>query len=279
MKTKELITPEMLWTVILNTYMDSINELRSNLSNHDEYDNLVRLKKELLDSGLSGTENYRIVLQKLEKVKKTYNNEEAFKFLTQLKHIYPDSIVLPYRELYKILDKYNLEMAPINYYKNIIPSENIEEMIEVNKTYKNYNIPPVSLNHIDSVTITSDIDCSEIVKLFSRIPYILENQTTTFRINENISGSLANHITLDVIPSDKYSYDKDSWTIIAPSDDIKEQCIINVETYKEREARYRVQDPLVGKFCKYGFIIFSKWGEEADIQELNNWISKKWQSE
>ena len=277
MKTKELITPEMLWTVLLNTYMSSINKLKSDSLTVGEYDKLIELEKELSNSGLGGTENHKIILQKLDKARKIHDSDEVFKFLTQLKRVYPDSIVLPYRELYKILDKYDLEMSPIIYYRKIIPSENIEEMIRVNKTYKNYRIPSISVNHIDSVTITSDMDCSEIVELFSRIPYVIGNYINTMKINGNISGALADHVSFNTKFTNKNVCEEDSWNIIAPSDDIKEQCIINVETYKEREARYKVQDPLVGKFCKYGFIIFSKWGEEADIQELNNWIVKKWQ--
>lgn len=274
MKVKELITPEMLWTVLLNTYMSSINEYKSlSLFNTEEYDKLLQLKNEMKNSGLSNTESYKAILRRIDKLEYLAESRKASEFLVQLKGIYPDSIVIPYKKLYNILDKYDLEMAPINYYTKVIPSCNIEEIISVSKSYYKHNIPGIPTHHIKEITITSDMNCDEVVRVFSRIPFVLNKYHETIRTNEKISDDLINHISVNITPN--LEYDRKSWIIIAPREEIKEQCVINVETYKEHEERYKVQDPLVGKFCKYGFIIFSKWGKEADIHEFNDWLEKK----
>lgn len=226
METRELITPEMLWTVILNAYKDSINEISSLAKVSDTYDinNLTEIERRMRIASLSETKNYELLVNKINDIQFGSNNiidaRSVIEFLNYMKNKYPEAILLPYKKLYNILDKYDLECAPIRFYDKIIPSKNIEEMMSVNITEDEYSRFLINMvTHLVNITIISDMECDEVTRTFSKIPFRFNGRSIkdVLKLNDNIPDELINHVSIKF----NSSIYKNEWFIIAQSEDIK----------------------------------------------------------
>lgn len=282
-KSKE-VTKEELWSLITITYTkfaEKINDYNSEVE--DLRDKISRMKS----AGLCNTQNYKVLQNKIALSER---NSKISRFLVDTKVTYPNSIVLPWNELFNICRKYNLECAPMHdkYYDKLIPNENIEELFSAKMSdWYNTEYGVNKFEHINKIDIvfedkTRSEDLSGIIDFVSRIPFIpmIDNNyySKNFIVKDKLNSTAE---SLGMIPSihEIINYEssmlyRNDWVICAPSDDIKVQTIIGLETkskYKARMEAMRVKDPLVGKFCKYGFIIFSKWGDEATLDEVLKW--------
>lgn len=276
---ERVVTKDEIWSVVMLSYLkmvenatkgyDNINELRSKLAMMEK-------------SGLQSTSNYKVLKDKCSSIG---FNAQLAEFIVETKETYPSSMILPWSELLNICNKYNLECAPlgVEFYDKLIPNENIEEMmsVDITKEYaEKYNVN--KFRHINKATLVIDDDntsrseMSEIVNVLSRIPFITINNKLSYIDEFNSTLEFYGCKSLYRI-YDCYAQGpmlSSDWVICAPSEDIKEQTHITIDTrsrYEAEQARLKVQDPLVGKFCKYGFIIFSKWGREATLEEVLKW--------
>lgn len=275
---ERVVTKDEIWSVVMLSYLKMVENSTKGYGNIDELrDKLTMMKK----SGLQSTSNYKLLK---DKCNSAGFNAQLAEFIMETKETYPSSVILPWSELLNICNKYNLECAPLSgeFYDKLIPNENIEEMMSVNITEEyaeKYNVN--KFTHVNSATLVIDDDTtdesemSKIVNVLSRIPFITGNvgsSTQKFNSTLEFYGCKELHYVDDCIVQAPMKH-KD-WVICAPSEDIKEQTYLTIDTksrYEAEKARLRVQDPLVGKFCSYGFIIFSKWGREATLDEVLKW--------
>lgn len=285
---KKSITSELLWTIIIADYSRYMKECKVPVDEESRNELLTKLDK-LKESGLSNTRNYISITNMLSKLSE---NRDIYKFLKYTKETYPDSIVIPWKSLLSLTNKYNLECAPLNseYYDKLIPTENIEELLNVKMSQEYIDEYKVnSFAHVDSVTLEFSDDStkderSAVVNVLCRMPFIvnMDRKLSSGYYSDSSMIDLFNNTLshynlgkIDRISDLRMTGMKGSdWIICAPSEDIKLQSSINVRKKSLKAPKVdniQVEDPLVGKFCRYGFIVFSKWGKEATLEEVLNW--------
>lgn len=234
----------------------------------------------LRSSGLSGTENYRLLESQLNSLSELNSKLEVYEFIKELKSNIPELIVIPWVPLIEILNKYNLRAAPLNAYKKVIPNENINHIISYDPILKRakqkYKCFDIKIKLIDEAKfIIDDYALDESIKELNntlRFPFISDTLVSfpdKVKRLDNYAGKIEINVT------DK----SNDWIIIAPEEDLDYKPRINTITKSryqalilEEERRKRMlQDPLIIKPYLHGVIIITKWDKEGDIEELNNW--------
>lgn len=304
-RKKDKITSQMLWTIVVADYANYVKEHRNSINEEDRVALTEKLQL-LKESGLTSTSNYEAISSQVEDLKRKV---EVGEFLQVIKDYYPDSIVMPWTSLLPFLNKYDLEIAPLStrYYDKLIPNDNLDELINAKRMRINdeekYCVN--RFKHIDELVIeftksaTKD-EKAMIVNLLSRIPFIVDSDgedspypgivrltkvlesmnlsRNFYNLNTTISFYLGNRpdrVIKSLSSESVFSrLGSNEWVICAPSSDIKDQSTIKIVNSSHRlksSPKVDVEDPLVGKLCKYGFIILSKWGREATLEEVLKW--------
>lgn len=231
-------------------------------------------------SGLSETENYKLLKSQLNSFSELNSKLEVYEFIKDLKSSIPELIVIPWVPFINILNKYNLRAAPLSSYKKVIPNENINNIISYDpilkdskQRYKCFDIKTKLINSVSSIINDNFLSESiEELRKTLRYPFI-ENTLIDFPDKVRRLENYVGQIEVNVI--DK----SDDWIIVAPEEDLDYRPTINIMTKSqheelilEEERRKRMlQDPLIIKPYLHGVVIITKWDKEGDIEELNNW--------
>lgn len=262
-------------TLYITSILGRLSNIQNSLSEINQLNNKLTL---LENAGLKDTENYRIIKSQINDLYSINEKIKTYKILKEVVTQLPDSIMIPWEPFMNILAKYHLEAAPLNMYKGIIPTENIMEISKAKKVFDKMGDLDIfiRLRHINkaNLVVKDGCDMNKITDAM-RFPFVhstSEGSFTKFSDGVHRIGSevLDKRSRIDVgSPSDE-------WIIAAPEYEIGRQCEVNITTSSyqdklEELERIRLKDPLILKPYVNGVIIVSKWGEEANIQELNNW--------
>lgn len=268
----ELFTKEQLQSMILVSWMEHYKNLKS-ISEESSVNNVSKLRRDykmLVESGLELTTNAMEMKKVLDRIdsnsKSNLNANKELKFIETLKSEIPDVMIIPYDKLFEILQKFNLSAGPISIYKGVIPEEAIEIMTRSTEVITNNSLEykfneyrwikqiEINIKKYDLKKVMESIgrfpfDYSRYDK--SVIPSIAYKEFSEFKYHGNNTGSR---------PC-KWQ----DWVIIAPSDELKDNIEIRVNSMDKPKPTKLVEDPIVGKLTEYGFVSFYAWGEEAKL--------------
>lgn len=226
----------------------------------EEYKKLKRL-------GLVNSANARIIKSKLDSVNNYNDNIKRAKnlisYIKELNRLYNGKAILISKEsFYAVCRKYNLNIGPLENYTGVIPIENLEELSRVRNSRQSstriYMVKDVS-NYSDDITNNA------IRRFLEQNYYIFSSEEHIGRLSD-ISpwGWEAYNVYLHCD-----QYNENDFFIACPKEYLKQKEVI---------ISNRPIDPIVFRFCKYGIVIYTMWGREAEdkvfeeYKKLNNLV-------
>ena len=246
---------------------------RTSLMSFRDKDILDREYGKLVNLGLVNSANARLIKSQLDSINEYNKNiENARKLVSYLKRLnqkYGDKVILVSREaFYDVCERYDLEVGPLTEYTGVIPAKNLEELSKVGEgdygLYTNYRI-----YRVKEVRNYSSISGYKIEKYLAKNHYIF--------ITDYYMGSL------DRLPSYKeiFGYGGDSVYFELDEYNVDDFFIACPEKYlKKHKVNISSSpvDPIIYRYCPYGVVIHTMWGEEAEdkvfeeYKKLNNLI-------
>lgn len=237
---------------------------------------------ELKEYGLGKSKNAKEIedlITQSEKIRKLkVSSEIEYKFIETLKSYFPNAILIPYCDLFNILEKFDLSCGPVKIYDKLIPDENINEMIDVQKKLNNFNkINPnidfcknTGFRWMNEIRITGSkglrlSEVRNIINKLGRFPYSKFRQIGQRDIEflEDILG-ISGFSSLQLNGLFDIKLKESDWVIIAPSKDLKDNIRIMLYASSKHKEKDLVDDPLACKITDFGLVSFTSWGEEAN---------------
>lgn len=238
----------------------SLMPLKDTFQLDEEYAKLKNL-------GLINSANARLIKTKLDSINK-YNDgvrkaQNLIAYIKNLNYLYEGKAILISKEsFYTVCRKYNLDIGPLKNYTGVIPVKNLEELAQVRSTGHYHS----TIYVVKEVTNNSDDITNGVIRRF------LEQNYYIFFSNKHI-GRLS-----DISPWGEEArsvylncdwYNEDDFFIACPKEHLKK----NNVTISNHPI-----DPIVFRFCEYGIVIYTMWGDEAEdkvfkeYKELNNLV-------
>ena len=237
---------------------------------------------ELKEYGLGKSKNAKEIENLITQAKKIRELETSsraeYEFIKTLKSYFPNAILIPYCDLFNILEKFDLSCGPIKIYDKLIPDENINEMIDVQKKLNNFNkINPnidfcrnTGFRWMNEIRIkgSKGLRLSEvrnIINKLGRFPYSKFRQIGQRDIEflEDILG-ISEFSSLQLNGLFDIKLEESDWVIIAPSKDLKDNIRVMLYASSKHKEKDLVDDPLACKITDFGLVSFTSWGEEAN---------------
>lgn len=246
---------------------------RTSLMSFRDTDILDREYGKLANLGLVNSANARLIKSQLDSINEYNRNiENARKLVNYLKKLnqkYGDKVILVSKEaFYDVCEKYDLEVGPLTEYTGVIPAKNLEELFKVGRgdygLYTSYRI-----YRVKEVRNYSSISNYKIEKYLAKNHYIF--------ITDYYMGSL------DRVPSYKeiFGYGGNSVYFELDKYNIDDFFIACPEKYLKKH-KVNISslpvDPIIYRYCPYGVVIYTMWGEEAEdkvfeeYKKLNNLV-------
>lgn len=277
----------LVWNKFLEEHVDEFNNPETFKKMKDLNDEINSLR----EIGLGGSKNTEMLvnLKKEYDSKKLHNEtlKETHEFVKFIRNNFPKAVMLPYDKFYELLEQFNLMCGPIDSYKGLIPQENIDDIKVVTDTINrldkgevkkfdprdpyeyfggksksnpftdefNKNFLNITKIVLDKEWTKSETDI--VINQVGRIPYIMKGRSLVDSLG--VRSALSSHYRVNTS-----GMDKKSWIIVAPSHEIQDNVVIEIEQNSDFSIKPKVEDPLLCKFTKYGVVIFSAWGEEAN---------------
>lgn len=210
--------------------------------------------------GLGGTKNAQILRGMQE-------NDES-KLAREIKEKYPNALIVPYSDLFRVMKEYNLAVGKIEHYNKLIPEENVKQIYEASMALQNLFLN--DFRYIKEISINSDLPKStvkRVVEYVSRFPLIKRNHDYDYSANFLVPKD-----ELRIEDADRHlrietsMLSGDDWLIAAPVQDVPENTVIRFFSSKAEERKRILEDPIVFKASKIGAVIVSMWGEEANSE-------------
>lgn len=301
-----IITPELAkveMSISLQIIMMMEQYIKENASKasvpvaYNDYDNLTKEHTRLSSIGLGNTKNAKIIEQRIrsfdadrETVEKA---AEVIQFIKKLREHFGDSVVLISTEQFeKLLQKYNLATGVISDYTGTIPEKNI---LEIESTSKKIPTFRYELNNINTdgnflwkfneviyaSSVKGEIDSYIESWLTKNHGLILANTAhaaydgvvrlgSIQHCNPDIPNIVKNYDWPNLISFRGSLVDSRTLFVACPPNQLKEQSL---------KITRKAIDPIVFQYSKYGVVIHSIWGEEAEdkvfeeYKKINNLLS------
>ena len=235
-------------------------------------------KLKILESlGLKNTNNAVILRDSIQQAKEINNtkqfNLEGIKFLVRITETFGENVFLvPYNNFIRLLEKYNLICGLPESYTGTIPENNLEELVRF--TEKLRDNPEVMLNnymkheiitkvvYYTSLSYLSEDTILQILReKVVRFPFILgeDLELSDQEFLNNISGRYKG---IDGVLSKDRGTERSIY-ICAPPNMIKPLVEIESGVYP--------LDPIVFCLTKFGVLIPTMWGTEAEDETIRRY--------
>lgn len=215
---------------------------------------LVRLNA----AGLSSCTNYRVLSSMTHDITKET-------LIKDIKKAYPQALIVPYVDFFRVMKEYNLAVGRIKHYTKIIPEENINQICDAAEALKHLCLN--QMLYVSRLRIDADMPKAAVKFISSyiaRFPLIPSDYSFTAYIpyQNKLDEMINRHY-------DDYSMftnrlDQNDWLIAAPVADLPENTTIEVFSGRVERRKRIIEDPIVFKASAIGAVIVSMWGEEAD---------------
>lgn len=230
-----------------------------------ELNNLNRL-------GLSNTKNAKALDKRVLTVKaeneeiRKYNdaidfNKERIEFINETRKVFGDNVlIVSFDDFEHIIKKYNLVCGLLEQYTGVIPKENIEEFEKSRKILYSDENYEYNRKYIKALRLVKNYKDYGI----EQFPFCYEFQEySLFYYLHFISSNKeeCRHNTYNLS-------DRTDFFIAAPKKDMDFS-----ESFLEK-LMPKPKDPFICSYTKYGIIVHTKWGEEAEDEVLKKYYSQ-----
>lgn len=246
--------------------------------------------------GLSNTKNAKVLEKRVLSVKseneeiRKYNdaidfNKERIEFINETRKVFCDNVlIVSFDDFEHIIKKYNLVCGLLEQYTGVIPKENIEEFEKAreiiyndnNKEYRKKYIKPLQLIKdykdylVDRFPFCYEVDDRkekeyDVIEEFGNDLYrLLEYRLLDLRNQILFYHIIGKNEDKTSISIGQLSEPTDFF-IAAPKKDMDFS-----ESLLEKLIP-KPKDPFICSYTKYGIIVHTKWGEEADDEVLKKY--------
>lgn len=186
-----------------------------------------------------------------------------FRTVKAVKDAYPEALVVPYADLFRVMAQYNLSVGRIEHYTKIIPEENVDQIYKASMAFRHLELN--HMHYVERIRIDSDLPRSvtkQLAQYVARFPLVFSGNWHYHPLLNNVADSIKGHH--DSIHMSISSIEQGEWLIAAPVADLPENTTIEYYSGREETRKRIAEDPIVFKASRYGAIIASMWGEEAD---------------
>ena len=230
-----------------------------------ELNNLNRL-------GLSNTKNAKALEKRVLAVKaeneeiRKYNdaidfNKERIEFINETRKVFGDNVlIVSFDDFEHIIKKYNLVCGLLEQYTGVIPKENIEEFEKSRKILYSDENHEYNRKYIKALRLVKNHKDYGI----EQFPFCYEFQ----------EYSLFYYLHFISLNKEEFRYntynlsDRTDFFIAAPKKDMDFS-----ESFLEK-LMPKPKDPFICSYTKYGIIVHTKWGEEAEDEVLKKYYSQ-----
>lgn len=269
-----------LITIWMNTYgryfkdQDSLSNKK--LREIHEAENVIKERlRELEYLGLTNSLNYKNLQSLIVNKSFTDYDKEAYEFIKELRRLSPDIIVIPHEDYMNLLNKYNLVTGKLDNFTGLIPDDKLKELINMSDSLLNINYDLLEKGEVNNIKPITEIGVNDTYK--SRIAFkndIIEviRKINIFPFYKNINDYKIRLLNIDESSSKLFFNDiiklrwnsiplrVDEWMISCSKDLMS---TVPVTKYIPEPPAPKVIDPILIKYCKYGFIVGPRWGEEG----------------
>ncbi len=243
-------------------------------------DNISTKYFELVKIGLENSANAKVLKKQLDNINE-YNNaikkaQELLKYIKDVNSLLGNSVILvSTKAFYELCHKYGLSIGLLQNFTGVIPTQNLNELIEIsNKLRTDSNSPKLHLNN-DIVQVTkvsnysgekSDSYVEERLGYYFNILQVSTYSITDIRLSraENFTEEeWARKVYVNV----DYA-SPDAFFIACPKSNLQEKPVIFSKPV----------DPIIFQYCPFGVLVYTMWGDEAEdkvfeeYKKLNNLV-------
>lgn len=268
----EQIHAEMF--LMINLYIKQLEEFKETKLYKPE---IFEIQNKLNSVGLLNTKNSLILQDKINLIK---NHNETVDYYTNtfllLKYLFKffgqNVMLIKFDDFEKLINKYNLVCGNMYQYTGTIPEKNINEIYNVQQKmnliynysyfkseYDGYSEKDKKMLAFLQQEIKSLSRITKIHKKYKkykkeifRFPFITKDMYIP-AINEQILRGF-----IDIKSNESKLF------IVAPIQEMK-------DTNIEFSTKIKTEDPFVCAYTKYGIIVFSKWGTEAEDEIIKKY--------
>lgn len=215
---------------------------------------LVKLKR----AGLSGCTNAKFLSAMVES-----HSGDAYTLARQVKQAYPNALIVPYVDLFRVMKEYNLSVGCIEHYMKLIPEENIDQICEASVALEHLDLN--YMRYVNKIKIDSSMPKAAARLLSSyiaRFPLLAPSGYDSKSLLRDVREVVNNFYSCIRISSQKLG--QDDWLIAAPVADLPENTTIEYYSSRAENRKRIAEDPIVFKASAIGAVIVSMWGEEAN---------------
>lgn len=241
-------------------------------------DNISAKYSELVKLGLKNSANAKVLKKQLDNIN-YYNStilkaQELLKYLKDINNLLGNSVILVNTStFYELCHKYGLFVSFLQDFTGVIPTQNLNELIDINnKLHTNnaselrINYQTVQVNKISNYSEKSDSYIKERLEYYFNILQIPQFTFGEVRLND-AKDFIKEEWVHNVYISVNYATSEDFF-IACPKSYLKERPVITSKPI----------DPIIFQYCPYGVLIYTMWGDEAEdkvfeeYKKLNNLV-------
>ena len=245
---------------------------------------------DLLDAGFGNSrvvqefrEKQKALSDKYSKELEIWNTEfnirkkciEALRCLIQARKVYgPDTLLLPYDQFEEICKKWDLTSGSFDCCAGDIPEDKLQEILKLKKI-SSYEVPIIELRSVKEFSSDIALDhgsfAGEVRAVRDKLlkfPFVQETHVKEWKyITSNLGKNRTTYVTFaDGTKDDSCFYDItcgecSKFFITAPKKMMGEGLRVTINPRVK-------EDPFICAATKYGILIFTRWGEEANDEVI-----------
>lgn len=287
----EVITPIAVYAFLVEAAKDiASRSTELAVVERKSADDLRKEYRELVSLGLAGTQNAKVLKERLDAVDAYNENitkaEEVIAYIKRVNHCFGGKSFLVSKEKFSEVCKRNkLSVGLLTEYNGVIPSRNIAEIADAKKAfeefYENDKEEVYSLQYrspfsflgmetydlyVKEVVVSEDESASALLKYLKDNGNILRVKYHKFYGETTV---YADHFDIPIKNIGRftrvkgYAIDNDTLFIACPKKYLNNADVVVTK---------RPIDPIVFQYCPYGVLVHSVWGEEAEDKTLREYM-------
>lgn len=256
-------------------------------------DDLRKEYRELVSLGLAGTQNAKVLKERLDAVDAYNENitkaEEVVAYIKRVNHCFCGKSFLVSKEKFNDVCKRNkLSVGLLTEYNGVIPSRNISEIADAKKAFAEFyeekkeedaetylHRSPFSFLGVETYEIyVKEVEVEENKDASALLKYLKDNGNILRVRYHKLHGETtvyAEHFLTDIPIRNigrftrvkGYAIGNDTLFIACPKKYLNNADVVVTK---------RPVDPIVFQYCPYGVLVHSVWGEEAEDKTLREYM-------
>ena len=259
-----------------------LEDIKKDLASNYPSEGIIAARDTLNRLGFASSKTYTYLNSYITDAER---NKETLHFMKKAWETFGrDVMVVRYDHFFDLIEKYNLVCGTFNRYTGTIPPENLVQIAQaMDSLSKHFNMVeffvPIRYGNLRIEYNRSELDFSRF-DLYPVESYVRELIPINFSaINrESFAHEIYSYQRYhDYEYMDIKHLNAHYCFIAAPAQEMKESYVMRAQRTRQLELeRIRTYDPFICSLTKYGVMIFTKWGDEAqdDIIKQYEALSK-----